>query len=247
MLELKAMGCSFVPCGKSNGKKPLVPWKDYQKRLPSDSEMNQWTSSFRNSNLGLITGDLSGATVVDSDNPETGIETLQDIFGETPLIISTPRGGHHLYYRHEGEATCAGSSHEGNLKIDVRGQGGLVIIPPSRNPIINKPYQFVEGNFKYIKDLPPIKSGAINSLVPNDRKSADGFRNHNLFLMVKNAALKFPTREGLWEFASQNNQLFGNPLPKTEIEHIVNSVWKLKEANRIYKSGDSFITIESSL
>lgn len=90
--------------------------------------------------LGVPTGPLFGHWVLDVDiDPEKGIDgslglaALEEQHGALPLTakVRTPRGGRHIYFRYlEGFHL---GNHSGRLPdgIDVRGDGGYVIVPPS--------------------------------------------------------------------------------------------------------------------
>ena len=70
------------------------------------------------------------------------IRDEHDIEVEDTCVVATPSGGCHYYYRAAGQrVTCsAGKLAAG---IDVRGEGGYVVAPPSR--IGTDVYSFVEG------------------------------------------------------------------------------------------------------
>ena len=82
------------------------------------------------SNIGIATGQLADGTYfavldVDTDaggvRPEWAVPTLE---------AHTPSGGSHLYYVTNGRvSTSAGQI---ALGVDVRGDGGMVVAPPSR-------------------------------------------------------------------------------------------------------------------
>ncbi|MFM9889893.1 MAG: bifunctional DNA primase/polymerase [Rickettsiales bacterium] len=244
MQELHAMECSFVPCGGDVGKKPLVKWTDYQRRRPTMDELCDWQKRYSKDNVGIVTGALSGITVIDSDNPHVKTGYLQEVFGETPLIVSTPRGGIHLYYRYDGESNKAGLIHGDNLKIDVRGEGGIIIAPPSKNPQSHKSYQIIEGDYKYIKDLPPMNSSALNLFQHANPKHQVG-RNDTIFLQLKESVIQCSSLDQLLSMAYQLNESFSPPLPLAEVKSTVRSVWKMKENGKIFIKGDSFVRIHS--
>ena len=66
-------------------------------------------------NLGISIGP-SRLTVVDCDTPGK-LSEVQRRFGETPIVIATPRGGVHLWYRSSGER-CTGFMVDG-CSIDI--------------------------------------------------------------------------------------------------------------------------------
>lgn len=98
------------------------------------------------SNVGIATGAASGLVVIDLDPPPppktpedkpgpSGWDTVTDLqrtLGPLPktLMVKTPRGWH-VYLRHPGvEVRC--SAGRLGCGVDVRGDGGYVVAPPSR-------------------------------------------------------------------------------------------------------------------
>jgi hypothetical protein len=85
--------------------------------------------------IGMPTGAASGIWVLDIDvkpdaNGAAELAKLEQIHGRLPktLIVSTPSGGTHYYFQH-----TEGIGNRGRVEpgIDVRGQGGYVIVPGS--------------------------------------------------------------------------------------------------------------------
>ena len=125
-------GFSVIPL-IPNKKIPPFDWKEYQNRLPSESELKEWFLE-KNYNIGIITGAVSNLIVIDIDNKNgkngfdyiSGLDFTEIDFTEIPSV-KTPHNGLHLYFRYsEGVKTYA--SEKG---IDIRSDGGYVVAPPS--------------------------------------------------------------------------------------------------------------------
>ena len=134
---------------KNNKKelKLLIPWAKYQK-INIDKMVFEGICEFikeKHNAIAIITGKLSNITVIDIDNRQKPIKELQEIFGESKVIVETPRG-YHLYYSYNGEKSNT-AIEEG---IDIRGDGGLIIAPPSTN-YQGKGYKFIKGNIANLK------------------------------------------------------------------------------------------------
>src|SRR5690606_160575 len=100
-LELWRSGLSVIPV-QPGGKRPLVPWTEYQIRRPTEEEIRQWWQQYSNANIGIVTGKVSGTVVIDLDPDKGGNESGARIYEQAPtdLIVKTGRGGYHLYYRY---------------------------------------------------------------------------------------------------------------------------------------------------
>lgn len=98
--------------------------------------------------LAIRTGVASGLVAVDVDPAHGGEESLAGLVerGLTPrtALVRTGSGGKHLYYRHPGAPVHNSQSRLGP-GIDVRGDGGYVVAPPSIHPRTGKPYRWIGG------------------------------------------------------------------------------------------------------
>lgn len=122
------LGWSIVPC-PLHQKYPLLAWKHYQAERATEQNIYHWFC--RPSNLALVTGALSGIIVLDIDGPE-GMASIEGKEIPPTPCVRTGRGGLHYYYRHPGFET---GNWAGKLPgVDFRGDGGLVILPPSVHP-----------------------------------------------------------------------------------------------------------------
>lgn len=102
------------------------------KAATTDPDIVEGWWAERDYNIGVATGLASGIVVVDIDRPEAVGELLDEGF-EFPetATVRTPKGLH-LYFQvpQEGLRNSAGKLAPG---IDVRGDGGYVLAPPSVN------------------------------------------------------------------------------------------------------------------
>ena len=93
--EYAAAGLTVLPTGKKDGKVPLVPhWPRFGPRSHV-----RFLDKFANANIAIVDG--KEVTRVDIDDPDL-IDSAIKRFGETPIKVSTPSGGLHLWYRANG-------------------------------------------------------------------------------------------------------------------------------------------------
>ena len=118
------------------GKRPLVVWREFQRRIASAREIDDWFEHWPDANVGIVTGRVSGLVVVDVDTRHGGPASVSEAEAALgplpPTVEAVSGGGRHLYYAHPG-ATVANrvAIRPG---IDVRGDGGCVVAPPSVHP-----------------------------------------------------------------------------------------------------------------
>lgn len=130
------------------GKKPPkgFAWKQYQTRRPTLGEIRVWCDQYEN--IGILTGEISGVTVVDCENREESEWWYKQY--ETPLIVKTGRG-FHFYYQY---AEIGNRVRVLDRKIDIRGDGGYVVAPPSIHPETGTQYEWMGGSEYELDDVP---------------------------------------------------------------------------------------------
>jgi len=129
-------GWSVIPL-HARGKRPAVRWQEYQHRLASEQEVKGWFDIWPNANLGIVTGAVSGLAVLDVDPQHGGVESLQEceeVHEPLPNTVEavTGGGGRHVYFAYPGVFI----HNRVGLKpgIDLRGDGGYIVAPPSIHP-----------------------------------------------------------------------------------------------------------------
>ena len=124
------MGFSVIPV-KSHDKVAAVSWADYQKRLPTEQEIKQWFNGGEN-NIAIICGKVSGNLVVFDFDDLSAIPFVMGSIGEVAkktMVVRTGKG-YHVYYRMKEPSNFKLS----NIRVDVKGEGGYVLAPPSIHP-----------------------------------------------------------------------------------------------------------------
>ncbi|MCP4250700.1 MAG: DNA primase [bacterium] len=134
-------GWAVIPVAPHE-KRPLVRWEAFQDRLPTEGEVRIWNRRWPTANIGIVTGAVSGLLVLDIDPQHGGTESLVRMEREDEALpksveAATGGGGRHIYFRHPG-------GHVANRVgigpgIDLRGDGGLIVAPPSIHPS-GRPY-----------------------------------------------------------------------------------------------------------
>lgn len=134
-LAYLAHGWSVVPIAAA-GKRPLVRWEAYQRALPEAAEVRHWFERWPDANVGIVTGAVSGILVLDVDLQHDGDASLAQLerrFAPLPATVEaiSGGGGRHVYFAHPGGVV--GNRTAIAPGLDLRGDGGLVVAPPSRH------------------------------------------------------------------------------------------------------------------
>jgi len=140
-------GWCVIPAA-ARGKRPKIPWRKFQEQRASEVEIRNWFTRWPDANPAIVTGAVSGIVVLDIDPGHGGEESLSDILaqhGAMPETVAarTGGGGRHLYFQHPG--TLVRNQVGLAQGLDLRGDGGLVVAPPSLHPS-GQHYRWVEGH-----------------------------------------------------------------------------------------------------
>ena len=128
-LEYVGRGWAVIPLPHKS-KKPVIPWAVYQTRRPTEGELRGWLGNGHASNLALVCGQVSGVMVLDVDGPDGEASIRGRELPPTPAV-KTGKGWHY-YFRHPGGEI---GNKAGMLPgLDLRGNGGYVVLPPSVHP-----------------------------------------------------------------------------------------------------------------
>jgi hypothetical protein len=148
-------GWSIIPAAIAD-KRALVGWRRWQQAAPDPDQLRAWWRRRPRANPALVTGAVSGVVVVDIDPRAGGDRALAELeqrHGDLPwsAVVETPSGGVHVYLAHPGGRIANSASRIG-LGVDVRGDGGLALLPPSRRP--DGAYRWALGNPGTVPPMP---------------------------------------------------------------------------------------------
>jgi hypothetical protein len=240
-------GISVIPL-QPKEKLPLVQWREYSSRLATEEEIEKWWTDNPEANIGIVTGKISGLTVVDFD-VKNGLSPKYSRF-PTTKTIKTPSGGFHLYYKYFPGIKTVSDVFKDSSGIDIRNDGGYVVAPPSgtqkgtysciSGPI--KVNQFPEDLFGFEIEAQKQKT-EINTLV----SVTTGNRNDSMTKLV-GKLLKTTRREkwdsDIWPIVNQINKTYSPPLEEEELKTIYNSICS-KEIVSINSNGQDEEVLEA--
>jgi hypothetical protein len=141
---------SYKSAEHSDGR----PWG----QTTDEAEIRRDFNRRPDANVGVVCGAVSGVFVVETDTAEghgdgvDGAASLVALQGAHTLLPPTlqaisPSGSVHYYFRHPGTGTnIKNSASKIATGIDVRGDGGMVVAPPSVKP--------GKGAYRWLNDLP---------------------------------------------------------------------------------------------
>jgi hypothetical protein len=186
-------------------------------------------------NIGLATGAPSGLIIIDED-PRNGGD-VSGLHLPPTLTVDSASGGHHYYFKHPGEGyRVPSSASKLGPGIDVKGDGGYAVLPPSRRrnggqytwvdvtvPVADLPPHL--WPVLVVKDDPAAHNGAHPTPVEDGAPIPEGQRDTMLASLAGSMR-----RRGMGEGAIKAALLAENaarcvpPLPERDVAKIAKSV-----------------------
>lgn len=166
------------------GKKFPEGFTRWQERATTDHQLiDQWWTEHPDHGIGIATGPGSGIWVLDVDDYDSyrDLEQRHQPLPDT-LTVITGSGGYHFYYRWPDNAVIRNNaSTRLGPGLDIRGDGGFVVAPPSVHPN-GREYTWDAGQPADIVDAPqwlvelvserphePTPAPAMHQVVDSDR------------------------------------------------------------------------------
>lgn len=135
-LSIAADGVPVFPCSPRT-KAPLVP-SGFKAATTDAEQIQTWWETWPDALIGSPTGKRTNRLVIDTDSPRAKEELhlLAEQAGTTwpdTFTVGT-HDGEHAYFNYPGNVVIGNSSRNMPDSVDVRGEGGYVILPPSPHP-----------------------------------------------------------------------------------------------------------------
>lgn len=240
--RLAEFGWSVFPCAP-RGKVPVTP-NGLLDATQDLVRITRFWAANPEHNIAVRCGAESDLVVLDVDG-EVGFDSLRGLeerFGDLPTTVSvkTPGGGQHYYFHHPGKEIRNTTGFPGT-GLDVRGDGGYVLVPPSMGPMGRR---YVLDDEAEIADMPP---WLLDLLSDRQRGTGDRVDDSVWEAMVtkgvdsgeRNAQLTrlagYLWSHGLQEgivlglLLNTNRERCSPPLSDREVTKIVGSVKRMRE------------------
>ena len=238
VLRLTRRGWRLFPC-EARGKRPLIV--DWPSKASCDPDrIGSWLNQWPNCNWAVVTGAESGFFVLDVDG-EQGQQSLRSLAGgweQVPetLAVKTASCGH-LYFRWPENVEIRNSAGKLGLGLDIRGEGGYVIVPPSVHPSGHTYHWLGQGEHTPLAPAPPwllerlaqSPAGTTSSAPKRDTPILDGQRNVSMASLAGTMRRRDMTPDAiLAALLAENAARCKPPLPEAEVRNIARSVSRYK-------------------
>ncbi len=130
-MNYSRQGLAIFPCWP-NEKRPLTP-HGFKDATTDEKQIRQWWKQWPDANIGLALDGKFFVLDVDSPDGEQTLAQLESQHEPLPLTtaVRTGSGGRHIYFSAPSFTVKASAGKLGH-GIDVRGNAGYVLVPPSR-------------------------------------------------------------------------------------------------------------------
>jgi hypothetical protein len=201
-------------------------------------------SQYPDSNIGVPTGRVSGVVVLDVDG-DYGYESLTELEDKNDVLpdtksVKTPRGGSHLFFLHPGDREVQNSASLLGQALDVRGDGGYVLVPPSvgsngreyatdeEAPVLPMPSWLIEEiQNRQLVIATALGSGEYRLVL--EQGATEGNRNDRLFRLACSLVRKHRPAEAASLVHGMNIAYVKPPLPDREVDQVIKSALRQKE------------------
>ncbi len=262
-IAYKKAGWNVIP---AIAKHPIVPWKQLQTAPPSLSQVDEWfTTKDSRLQIALICGQQSNISVVDIDShrdgcgskekkpcdcdPTSPSEILATI-PSSPLISHTGNHGFHVFFKNNPKVN--NSVKLLHPQMDIRGEGGIIILPPSIHEKTHLQYEWPKDNMwsvKFLNSLPQFPNSLVGLLVNKPKKETNwmkvvsegashGSRNATMASLIGKLSLNFKEHElpALWDLLCiYNDARIDPPLSHKELERTFQSILSSEFERRFHE------------
>lgn len=249
-----SLGFSIMPLGaitrdlsgKKNIEYPKDGWKKYQEVIASPGEITSWNCK----NIGIVTGKVSGLLVLDADSYKENFnkELLKSFNLPVTPVQKTASGGEQYFFKLPKGTTikndvCIGTKESG---IDIRGDGGMVIAPPSTTSYGEYTW-LVDPSDTPLADIPPKLLELLTKDSANETrakktlpelvglKEGEG-RNNAMASFIGKLLITVPIdnwNAEIWPMAQEINRTYLPPLQEGELRGVYESITKIERKKRL--------------
>ena len=245
-LQYASMGLAVFPL-EAQGKKPIT-LHGLKDATTDPDVITEMFTKYPYSNIGMACGSQSGGVVVvdiDVDDEEgiDGNDSLRNWekeHGELPdtAMTLTGRGGNHYIYRTTEDTKSRIACREG---IDIRADGGYIVLPPSIHPNGTK-YEWEHNIDDFgIQDADKSVIDLMNEGTEPGKKLklpkaiGKGERNDTLYKLACSMQARDNSDEAIMAAVmAENRSRCSPPLPDEEVERIVKSAIKKPKGTAPY-------------
>lgn len=125
--KYRAIGWNVIPLYSYSKNPQQIKWKEFQERMATEEEFENWFGQTEPTGIALITGRISGVVVLDEDAyKEGGLKVKVD----TGMMSVTARNGRHHFFKYIEPIKSSGLKQ--GIYVEIKADGGIIVLPPSK-------------------------------------------------------------------------------------------------------------------
>lgn len=141
--EYLESGWSILPVKPEEKRPYMTNWLQYNKTRATKEVATNWFTNLSGAGVGVVTGRISNMVVLDVESYcKIPLDELLKKY-PTQMISRTGSGGYHLFYQYPTHVPHIGNRVGLFEGIDLRADGGFIVLPPTIHPSGGK-YEWVK-------------------------------------------------------------------------------------------------------
>lgn len=148
------------------GKRPLPGTAGHRDATTDLKVIKSWWREYPDANVGIRCDSASGPVIIDQDGPE-GIPSIKSL-GLPPTLKASSGRKHRRHYYFDGAVEEVRRAIKVLPGVDLLGDGGYVVAPPSIHPETGRPYRWVNERDPVVLDESLLKT--IHEIGANGKK-----------------------------------------------------------------------------
>lgn len=253
-LSYARIGLAVFPLVEKS-KRPAVA-NGFYKATTDEEQIRKWWQKNPYYNIGIACGAVSNMSVIDVDISEEKdkhgditVKEWEKEHGPFPKTAmgATGNGGFHILYRFDSHPHCSSDRPKDKKGIDVRGDGGYIVAPPSIHPDTGTEYAWKISPLEH--EIAQADDNVLSFIAfvqkendqPSDSRALsvpgsidDGCRNNTLFKLACSLQAKGLSDSAIMAAVQAENAEKCNP-PKSvsEVEKTVKSALSKEKGNAV--------------
>lgn len=246
-------GWQVFPITPGKKEPPLCLWK--ADATTDQAIIKSWWHKTPDANVGIATGARSGIVVLDVDPRHGGDESLLALTSENGKLPDTVEsmtgsGGRHIIFAHPG-VEIGNTSNNPAQGLDIRGDGGYIVAPPSLHPN-GKKYEWEPSSkpsqtelasmpswlLSLLKVKQPANGNGKHAAEPVGEAITEGGRNAALTSLAGSMRRRGMSHDAiLAALVTENDQKCQPPLDVSDVQKIVESVSRYEPSAPVNGNG----------
>lgn len=216
-----------------NGKKPFKGTHGFKDATLDAKQIRRWWKQWPEANVGIACNSKRGPIVVDLDGI-TGLAFMNELgLPDTRIATTGKKTKQHLYYDAPLDDVSIGRHIRPfgkDITLDILGNGGYVVAPPSLHPETGRRYQWVSKTS--LERFPEIlieklkeKDKSHQSAAPLPAKIGEGERDNLLTSLAGSMRRRGASESAILAALREENETrVDPPLPDADLKRIAKSI-----------------------